>query len=142
MTGPLTVTEMTQAKLQWVRQVQYLTFHDEIETLKLKNRRSPLIRQLRLFLDSDNLLRCGGRIHNAPLSELTRFPYLLPSRHYFTELVIRNAHRTSLHSGVSATLTMLRQTYWIPSAHQRIKTIMLFAGKHQGSPTPCQSHHH
>lgn len=123
-TGPLTVPELTQAKLHWIRQVQCLTFHEEIVTLKLKSRRSPLIRQLRLFLDDDNLVRCGGRIHNAPLSELARFPYLLPSRHYFTELVIRNAHILNLHSGVSATLTMLRQTYWIPSARQRIKTII------------------
>ena len=124
VTGPLTVSELTQAKLYWIRQVQCLTFHEEIATLKLKSHRSPLVRQLRLFLDNDSLVRCGGRIHNAPLSELARFPYLLPSRHYFTELVIQNAHILNLHSGVSVTLTMLRQTYWIPSARQRIKTIL------------------
>ena len=33
-------------------------------------------------------LRCSGRIHNAPLSELTKFPYLLPSKHPFIDLVI------------------------------------------------------
>jgi len=138
--GPLTVSELTQAKLHWIRQVQCLTFHDEVTTLKLKSHRhSPLTRQLRLFLDDDNLLRCGGRIHNAPLSELARFPYLLPSRHYFTELVIRNAHVTHLHSGVSATLTILRQTCWIPSARQRIKTIIrkcVICRRTSGKPYP------
>ncbi|XP_065915563.1 uncharacterized protein [Dysidea avara] len=56
--------------------------------------------------------------------KLARFPYLLPSHHYFTELVIRNAHKTNFHSGVNATLAIVWQTYWIPSARQRIKTIL------------------
>jgi len=80
--------------------------------------------QLKLFLDRDNLLRCGGRIHNAPLSELTKFPYLLPSRHPLTVLTIENAHTAQLHSGVNSTLTALRQTYWIPAARQRIRSII------------------
>ena len=122
--GPLTVSELTQSNLQWIRQAQTETFADEVANLKVKSRRLPLVRQLRLFLDSDGLLRCGGRIHNAPVSELMKFPYLLPSRHNFTILVIRNAHVSHLHSGVNATLTTLRQQYWIPSARQRIKTVI------------------
>ena len=82
------------------------------------------MRQLKLFLDSNNLLRCGRHIHNTPLSELTRFPYLLPPHHHFTTLVIQNAHVVQLHSGVNATLTTLCQKYCIPSAHQRIKSIL------------------
>ena len=122
--GPLTVSELTQSNLQWIRQAQTEMFADEVANLKVKSRRLPLVRQLRLFLDSDGLLRCGGRIHNAPVSELMKFPYLLPSRHNFTILVIRNAHVSHLHSGVNATLTTLRQQYWIPSARQRIKTVI------------------
>ena len=124
LAGPLTTSELARANLDWIRQVQSSTFHDEITALQRTSRRLPLVRQLRLFLDNDNLLRCGGRIHNAPLSELAKFPYLLPSHHYFTELVIRNAHTTTLHSGVNATLAIVRQTYWIPSARQRIKTVL------------------
>ncbi|XP_065918802.1 uncharacterized protein [Dysidea avara] len=59
-----------------------------------------------------------------PLSELAKFPYLLPAHHYFTTLVIRSIHITQLHSGVSATLTALQQSYWVPSARQRIKSII------------------
>ena len=75
-------------------------------------------------MDCDQLLRCGGRIHNAPLSESAKFPYLLPSRHHFTVFIIQQAHAVQLHSGVNATLTMLRQKYWIPFARQRIKSII------------------
>ena len=70
------------------------------------------------------MLRCGGRIHNAPLYELAKFPYLLPAHHHFTTLVIWSIHITHLHSGVSATLIALRQSYWVPSAHQQIKSII------------------
>ena len=47
-----------------------------------------------------------------------------PSRHHFTVLEIQIAHAVQLHSGVNATLTTLRQQYWIPSARQWIKSII------------------
>ena len=45
----------------------------------------PLVRQRHLFLDKD-------RIHNAPLNELTKFPYLLPSKHPLAFLIIKMCH--------------------------------------------------
>ena len=45
-----------------------LAYQDEFTyMLKKRSKCSSLIRQLRLFLDSDQLIRCGGRIHNAHL---------------------------------------------------------------------------
>ena len=96
-----------------------------------------LVRQLRLFLDKNGLLRCGGRIHNAPLSDSAKFPCLLPSHHHFTVLIIKNAHSTQFHSGVNATLTALHHRYWIPTARQRIKTVIrkcVVCRKTQGKP--------
>ena len=55
-----------------------------------------------------------------PLSELAKFPYLLLT-HHFTTLVIQDVHIKHLHSGVNATVTALQQSYWVPSACQRIK---------------------
>ena len=124
ITGPLTVSELAQANLQWLKQIQGSVFADEITNVRAKGTRLPLVRQLRLFLDSNGLLRCGGRIHNAPISELAKFPYLLPSHHDYTTLVIKNAHVSLLHAGVNTTLTALRQQYWIPSARQRIKSFI------------------
>ena len=63
-------------------------------------------------------------IHNAPLSEIARFPYLLPAKHHFTDLVIYFTHNTQLHAGVNGTLTAIRQNYWIPSARQVIKRLL------------------
>ena len=122
--GFLTTLELALANSKWICHIQHMMFPNEIANLQSQRPRLPLVRQLRLFLDDKQLLRCGGRIHNAPLSHLAKFPYLLPSRHHFTVLVIKDAHVTQLHSGVNATLTALRQMYWIPSARQRIKSVI------------------
>ena len=58
------------------------------------------------------------------MSEITKFPYLLPSIHLFSHLIILNVHVTLYHAGTSATLTALRQTYWIPVARHYIKSIL------------------
>lgn len=136
-TGSLTPSELASANLKWMHYIQHTSFPDEIANLQSHGKCLLLVRQLRLFLDHNQLLCCGGRIHNALLSELTKFPYLLPLRHHFTTLVIKNAHAAQLHSGVNATLTALHQKYWIPSACQQIKSIIrmcVVCRKNSGKP--------
>ena len=77
----LSTEETNNALSLWIYDCQQTSFKQEYKQLKSKPaKRSSLVRQLRLFLDVDGYIRCGGRIHNAPLSELTRFPFLLPSK--------------------------------------------------------------
>ncbi len=121
----LTTTEIQEAEQKWILATQSLFYAKEISSLKSKSpNRLPLTRQLRLFLDENGLLRCGGRIHNAPVDELTKFPYLLPPKQPFTNLVIENAHRNQLHAGVNSTVTTLRQKFWIPAARQSVKSVL------------------
>lgn len=72
-----------------------------------------LISQLGLFLDK-NLVKCCGRIQNSSLQYDTRHPVLLPIKHWFTQLVIRDAHQKKLHGGVAETLVNIRRDFWIP----------------------------
>jgi len=75
--GPLSAMELKAANLKWLYSV---LFSAEIQHLQQSGSTRPqLVCQLRLFLDNHKLLRCGGCIHNAPLSDLANFPYLLPS---------------------------------------------------------------
>ena len=53
-----------------------------------------------------------------------QFPLLLPSKDHFTDLVIHSTHVKQLHAGVNSTSTALRQTYWVPSSRQRVKTLI------------------
>ena len=102
-----------------------------------------LVRQLCLFLDSQGFIHCGRRIHNASLSQLTKFPYLVPSKHPLTTLIVYATHAKLYHCGVSSTITALRQTYWIPAARQCVKGLLhrcTTCRKHNGKPyTPPDS---
>ncbi|XP_065918796.1 uncharacterized protein [Dysidea avara] len=140
LTGPLTPLELHHALVTWVKQCQEEMYSKEIASLTSPSstaKRLPLVRQLRLFLDEDHMLRCGGRIHNAPLSKTAKFPLLLPPKHTLTSLVIHSVHLRLFHAGTNATLTAIRQRFWIPTARQRIKSLLrhcVICRKHSGKP--------
>ncbi|XP_053407998.1 uncharacterized protein LOC128559687 [Mercenaria mercenaria] len=124
--GHVTAREIDIARLKWIQDVQQTTYQDVIQELKSGNRKQPIIRQLRLFLDSDNFIRCGGRIHihNAQIPEVAKFPYLLPDKHYFTKLLIRTTHERLLQVGASSIVTHLRQQYWIPAIRRCVISVL------------------
>ena len=100
-------------------------------------KRVPFILQLHLFLDANHLLRSNDRIHSAPLSEVTKFPFLLPPKHQLTSLIIHSVHLQLFHAGTNATLTAIRQKFWIPTARQQIKSQLhrcVISCKHSGKP--------
>ena len=71
LTGPLTLSELHNAQTRWVSQSQKEVYDNEMNNIRSHSssiKKIPLIRQLRLLLDKDGLIHCGGRIHNAPLS--------------------------------------------------------------------------
>lgn len=55
---------------------------------------------------------------------MTKYPILLPAHDKLTNLIIQGAHKRSLHSGINGTVTLLRQSYWIPQIRQNVKTIL------------------
>ena len=143
-TGPVSANELGSARLRWIKDTQQTVYWREIANLtqiakKPSTSRIMLVRQLRLFLDTKGYLRCGGRIHNAPLNEVTKFPYLLPSKHPLSSLIVLDIHITLCHSGTGATLTALRQSFWIPAARQFIKSVLrhcVICRKVSGNPYP------
>ena len=90
-----------------------------------KNRRNNIKDQLGIYLDSENILRCHGRLENADLTQGARLPMLLPKAAKYTQLIVDRAHRKSLHVGVSQTLSLIRQKYWIPGGRSAVKTVLL-----------------
>ncbi len=121
----LTVQETIVAETLWIQSCQQSTYQSELGNLTSTNKpRITLVKQLRLFLDDQRLIRCRGRIHNAPVSESTKFPILLPTDHPFTKLVVLSIHHQQLHSGVNSTLTAVRQRFWIPRARQLLRKLL------------------
>ena len=133
-TGPLTAAELHIAKMSWIKDCQQQVYYIKF-TNPSASKRLPFVRQLCLFLDDEGFIRYGGRIHNAPLCQTTRFPYLLPPRHTFTSMVIYSIHFKLFHSGTNSTLTAIRQTFWIPKDRQRIKSLLYTCNSFNSSAT-------
>ena len=90
-TGALKTTEIYYAVRTWIQHCQESSYEIEISMMNNVRKKSsniaPRIKQLGLFLDSNGLLRCNGRIHNAPVPELAKFPTTTRSRIYETHCI-------------------------------------------------------
>jgi len=75
------------------------------------------------FLD-DGLIRLGGRLQFADLSEDLRHPILLDGKHHFVQLLIWHTHMRLHHLGVRIILSELREEFWILRARQAIKKVL------------------
>lgn len=64
-----------------------------------------------------------GRVGNADMKHRT-MAIILPAKHSFTNLIIRNAHESVLHGGVQMTLRKLRESYWIIHARRQVQKMI------------------
>ena len=91
-------SDLREAEMFWIRDVQMVSFPEETRLLGSKQRvHNQRINQLNLFRDKNNLIRCEGRLKHSSLSTDTNNPILLPSRHHFTDLIIRDRHHNVHH---------------------------------------------
>lgn len=69
------------------------------------------VRQLDLHLDSEDLIRCGGRLQNADLPHDTKFPIRITKDSYLAKLIVQSMHTVVMYGGVRETLTHIGQTW-------------------------------
>ena len=135
----ITASDIKEAEHLWIRSVQVSSLSKELAFLLSKDRNSnspTYVTQFGLFLDED-VIKCKGRLNNAPLPVNTRNPILLPAKHEFTHLLIKQSHECVKHSGISDTLTALRERYWVPRGREAVKKIIrscVICRKHEGTP--------
>lgn len=82
------------------------------------------IRSLNPFLDSDGVLRVGGRLHNSQLPNNTKNPIVMPYKSHLTTLIVADAHERTLHGGPQLMLNYIRSKYWIVNAKRAIKAFV------------------
>ncbi|CAG7632968.1 unnamed protein product [Allacma fusca] len=113
--GPLSTLELNNALCIWVRFVQGNYFSTEIKDLKAGRNlssKSPLV-TLAPFLDQIGVLRVGGRLQAAKISSDRKFPILLPSKNYITEIIVKSEHLRLLHAGPQLLQASISQIFWI-----------------------------
>ncbi|XP_035216336.1 uncharacterized protein LOC118189780 [Stegodyphus dumicola] len=121
--GPLTVLEIQEAEEYWIKQVQRANYFSDIQQLERNNLITPdsKLYSLAPYLDSRGILRVRGRLEQSELIDDEKHPIILPKTK-FTELVIFSEHIKVFHSGVMATLSKVRNKFWIPKGRQVVKT--------------------
>ncbi|XP_043263007.1 uncharacterized protein LOC122403517 [Colletes gigas] len=112
--GKFTIEDLRNARTQIIRVVQQTHFLREIKHLQQGlqlNAKSKII-CLNPFLDTDGIIRVGGRLTNAQITYSRKYPILLPPNNHITKLIIHNEHIKNWHAGVQATLNAVRNTFW------------------------------
>ncbi|CAK1590645.1 unnamed protein product [Parnassius mnemosyne] len=119
--GYITVPEYNFSLNRLIYLTQQSVFQDDI--LKVSQGRLPSnqLRRLTPFLDSDKLLRVGGRIHKSLLPFESKHQIILPKKHALTNLIIDDAHMSYLHAGPQSVQYLLLQRYWILSCRDIVR---------------------
>ncbi|XP_056641535.1 uncharacterized protein LOC130448272 [Diorhabda sublineata] len=124
--GELTLEEINIAKCTLIKSVQYKNFKPEIDKLKSGkqiSRKSKLL-PLSPFLDSENILRIGGRLNKSDLFYNQRHQIILPCKDYFTELIVNHEHKRLFHAGTQTVLATIRNEFWPLSGRQAIRRVL------------------
>ncbi|GBL67067.1 hypothetical protein AVEN_220554-1 [Araneus ventricosus] len=106
--------ERQNAEIYILRDVQVRTFGNEIHSLEQCGNVTPnsKLKSLSLFLDSQGILRVGGRLRNSILPYNSKHPIIFPAKHKVTDMIIQYYHKIQFHSGPQALLYNIRQKFW------------------------------
>ena len=81
--------------------------------------------KLSLFLDSDGLLRVGGRLKRADMPASSKHPYLLPPKHPLALSIASHIHHKILHRGSQMSHSALMQEgFFIENGRQFIRQMV------------------
>ncbi|CAB0039804.1 unnamed protein product [Trichogramma brassicae] len=126
MESQISVDELNQATLQACRMTQATLLAEEIRSVSssLPLSKKHFLRNLcPVFVDG--LLRVGGRLGNANISDDCKHQVILPAKCRLVELLIDHLHKRTLHGGTRLVVTHLRQSFWIPRVTRVVSTHLL-----------------
>ena len=107
-----------------IQRCQQECYPEEIDRLKRGKqlvKSTSAILSLSPFLDSNGLLRVGGRIRRVALPYENIHPIILPPKHPLTVQLIDAYHRRYLHSGTDFILSQIRHHFWIVHGREAVK---------------------
>lgn len=119
----LTAKEIQDSLLTCIILVQKRYFEVDIINLKKGNRtiKKGKLTCLNPFVDEAGILRVGGRLQHAQMTEQMKHPIIIPEKSHFTDLLIADAHEKTLHGGPNLMLNYLRSKYFILGAKNLAK---------------------
>lgn len=139
----LSAINLNESEKLWIKTVQASLFVDEIKFLcnsGIKSSPPIYVMQFGLFLEG-GLIKCRGQMNNSPLPANSRNPILLPAKHPFVRLIIKDAHESVKHNGIRDTLTTLRERFWILRGREAVKQFIwkcVICRRYKGTPFKSQ----
>lgn len=112
--GPINSDEINESVMLLIKKCQLQSFSFEIGLLK-QGKQLPQknkLLQLTPFVDSNDIVRVGGRLGNSNYNFDKKHPIILDSKHHFTKLLMINEHIRLFHAGQQLLLASVRDKYW------------------------------
>ena len=72
----------------------------------------------------NGLLCVGGRIDRAGIPDQSKHQIILSPKHWISELLIRHVHEGNYHVGRNATLSLLRERFWVVSGKSLVRRVL------------------
>lgn len=118
--------EKTIAMKYLIRTAQQEHFHNEIAAIHEKRvlPEKSKLEPLRPTLDSEQLLRVGGRLDRSEIDYEMKHPYIIPNDSRLAHLLMDYAHRQTMHGGVQVMMQFIRQKYWITKLRNKLKNVV------------------
>ncbi|KAL3968170.1 collagen beta-1,O-galactosyltransferase [Sarotherodon galilaeus] len=124
---PLTADELSKATTVILLAVQQACFPEDLDALSKGadvSKRSVLTK-LNLIIDADGLLKVGGRLALADLSDKERHPVILPGKHHVSTLLIKHYHEQVEHQGRTITEGAIRAAgIWLVGGKRCVSTVL------------------
>lgn len=120
---PPSLNEQAKAMEYLLIKTQQEYFNKELTALTNGQRlpeRSNL-EPLKPILDSNGLLRVGGRLDRANIDYEMKHPVIVPNGSRLAYLIIDYTHRKLKHAGIQAMTQNIRERYWIPKIRNELR---------------------
>lgn len=137
----LTVFELNTAEKYLLKFSQETQFFSEISALKAKKSlpHGSNLLSLHPFVDSDGVLRVGGRECESKLAYSRKHPVILHGKHPLVKLIIRSEHLRLLHAGPTLVFSSLACRYHILGMKKTIRSVVrqcAICRRYSAKPSP------
>ena len=121
----VTRPELENAEREVIKFEQNLAFAEELETIREGNcvKKSSALARLDPIL-VNGLLRVGGCLNRAPLSDDSKHHIIIPKDSHLARLLVSHFHWESGHSGREYVLALLRERFWLIRANTTVRRIL------------------
>lgn len=119
--------ELEDALYRIIFNIQQQHFQNDIARAQKKKDPQGVLKCLNPFLETTNgfnLLKVGGRLEFAAISDGQKHPIILPSKINFVVCYVRHLHLTNYHAGPKALMALIRQRFWIINSRNLCRKIV------------------